>query len=322
MGDRRWLAMKAPSKLGGMGLNELEYRQLQIALARTSGALTFLQTQHQSAVSKLAASDNTVLQREFFPDVACGKLLVGVGFSHLRRRGTPMVRATETEGGYLISGRVPWITGYGLFDRFILGATLADGRELYGVLPFTDTVLQSDGEVTYSQPMPLLAAAATNTVSAQIDRWYLPRDRVVSINSAGAIHHSSKKNILNHGFYAIGCAWAGLDLLQNAAADRQLEFLHEAWQNLSSEVRTIEAQAIEAISSVEIDYLKKLNIRAEAIALAQRCSSAAVVASSGAANYLHSSAGRVYREALLFSVSGQTIDVMQVSLNLLTEHRI
>ena len=316
MGDRSWLAMKAPVELGGMGLKESEYRRLQISLARTSGALTFLQTQHQSAVSKLAQSKNKSLHTEFFPGVAQGKTLIGVGFSHLRRPGRPMMRATETEGGHLISGKVPWITGYGYFDWFILGATLEDGRELYGVLPFQNKV--DRGSITCSKPMELLAAAATNTVSATIDRWYLKSDRLVNINPPGAIHQSSKKNILNHGFYALGCAYGGLDILQRVAKSKQLEFLHSSWQTLHKEVKHKEQQAVDFISNSQITYAEKLELRTATINLAQRCSLAAVVASSGAANYLHSSAGRIYREALLFSVSGQTTDVMESSLKRLT----
>ena len=314
MGDRSWLALKAPSELGGMGFDEPTYRRLQISLARISGALTFLQTQHQSAVSKLASSENKALHSEFFPDVACGNPLVGVGFSHLRRRGIPMVQATETERGYLISGKVPWITGYGFFSYFILGATLADGKELYGILPLQNMMQTSGGKIVFSPPMQLLAAAATNTVSAQIDRWYLSSDRVVSINPAGTIHQTSKKNILNHGFYALGCAYAGLDLLQNIAASKQLEFLHSSWQSLQREAEVLKEQAIASVSNFELAYEQKLQLRSETINLAQRSSLAAVTASSGAANYLYSSAGRVYREALLFSVSGQTIDVMRSSL--------
>ena len=316
MGDRSWLAMKAPVELGGMGLKESEYRRLQISLARTSAALTFLQTQHQSAVSKLAASENKSLQAEFFPNVAQGKTLVGVGFSHLRRPGKPMVRASKTEGGYLISGKVPWITGYGYFDWFVLGATLDDGRELYGVLPLQNKVER--GSITCSPPMELLAAAATNTVSATIDKWYLSSDRLVNINPPGAIHQSSRNNILNHGFYALGCAYGGLDILQRVAKSKQLEFLHSSWQTLYKEVEKKEQQAVDFVSNSKITYAEKLELRTAAIDLAQRCSLAAVVASSGAANYLHSSAGRIYREALLFSVSGQTTDVMESSLKRLT----
>jgi hypothetical protein len=69
-----------------------------------------------------------------------------------------------------------------------------------------------------------------------------------------------------------------------------------------------------AISSVDSTYEDKLQLRSWAINLAGHCSQAAVIASSGAANYQDHIAGRVYREALLFSVSGQTRDVMAASL--------
>lgn len=320
MGDRSWLAWKIPRELGGMGLNETEYHSLQVSLARTSGALTFLQTQHQSAVGKLAQSSNKSLKKEFFPGVAQGKSLIGVGFSHLRRRGTPMVRATKTTGGYLLSGKVPWITGYGFFDQFILGATLPDGRELYGILPLENVVQKLGGEINFSQPMALLAVAATNTVSAEIHRWYLANHRLVSLNPPGTINYSSKQKILNHGFFALGCGYGGLDILEQIANTKQLEFLHSSWYALHQEVKGKEQQAIAFLTDKEINYDQKLQLRAETINLAQRCSLAAVIASSGAANYLHSSAGRVYREALLFTVAGQTTDVMEASIqNLLSK---
>jgi len=322
MGDCNWLALKAPQDLGGIDISEAEYRLLQISLARTSGALTFLQTQHQSAVSKLAKSQNESLRSLFFPGVARGKPLVGVGFSHLRRRGQAMVKATELEnGGYSISGSVPWITGYGFFDWFILGATLEDGRELYGLLPLKNTV-QSGGKISCSQPMQLLAVTATNTVSAEIDRWYLPAEDIVSINSPGSIHESSRKNILNHGFYALGCAYAGLDILENVAQKKQLDFLQSSAESLKQKIKAKEQEAIDFIANQQITYAQKLQLRVDAIDLAQRASLAAVVASSGAANYIHSSAGRVYREALLFSVSGQTSDVMAASINNLLAKKI
>ena len=314
MGDRSWLGLKAPLELGGTGLSEAEYRRLQISMARASGALTFLQTQHQSAVAKLAHSDDRVLHREFFPYVVKGDRLVGVGFSHLRRSGTPIMQAQEKGTGYLLTGKVPWVTGYNIFSHFILGATLADGKELYAVLPLQNEVQSSGGKITVDRPMELIAVTATNTVSVNFDSWLLAGDRVVTINPAGAIHASSRRNILNHGFFALGCAYAGLDILQSVAEKKQLEFLSEPWQTLFEEVARQTELAIAAISDRHTTYQQKLRLRVKAIALAQRCSQAAVIASSGAANYLDSSAGRVYREALLFTVSGQTSDVMVASI--------
>jgi alkylation response protein AidB-like acyl-CoA dehydrogenase len=314
MSDRCLLALKVPLEWGGSGLPELDYHLLQIKLARVSGALTFLQTQHQSAAVMLSKSQNTWWQREFLPQMATGKVLVGVGFSHLRRRGIPMVSAEATKTGYRITGEVPWITGYDFFAHFILGATLADGRELYAMLPLQNQVQDQGGSITLSQPMKLMAIAATNTVSAKINRWDLDSTQVVGIKPSGSIHQSSRRNILNHAWYAIGCAYAGLDILLALAGEKQLDFLSQSWQSLHWEVEQFQKQAVDLTSNNTASYEQKLQLRGDVINLAQRCSQAAIIASSGAANYFSSSAARVYREALLFSVSGQTIDVMEASI--------
>jgi alkylation response protein AidB-like acyl-CoA dehydrogenase len=57
-----------------------------------------------------------------------------------------------------------------------------------------------------------------------------------------------------------------------------------------------------------------LHWRGRAINLALQCAQGAVIASGGAANIIDHPAGRVYREALQFSVSGQTGAVMENSL--------
>lgn len=321
MSDRSLLALKVPLKLGGRSLSQLDYCLLQVELARVSGALTFLQTQHQSAVGMLSKSSNISLQQEYLPHAATGKPLIGVGFSHLRRRGKPMVSVKEVDTGYEISGEVPWITGYSFFNNFILGATLPDGRELYGMLPFQNQIQETGGNIAFSQPMELMAIASTNTVSAKINCWYLDKTQVVSIKPPRSIHKSSRDNILNHGWYALGCTYAGLDILSASAQKKQLDFLQESWQSLNLEVEQCKENAVNLATDNTAPYDQKLQLRATAINLAQRCSQAAVIASSGAANYLDSNAARVYREALLFSVSGQTTDVMETSIKQIISNR-
>ena len=313
MGDRSLLALKVPTNWGGAGFKARDYHRFQMLMARYSGALAFLQTQHQSAGSMLAASNNSELKQSYLPQMSTGKILVGVGFSQLRRPGKPMVKAEAVEGGYLLSGKVPWITGFGFFDRFIIGATLADGREIYGLLPLREE--DTKGLINFSYPMELIAMNSTNTVSANLDRWFLDNSLVVAIKPAGSIHENSKKNILHHGFYALGCAQAGLDILLNSYQKKQLAFLQESYQILQAELDDCRQEMLTAIDNYS--YEKKLQLRASAINLAGRCSQAAVIASSGAANERDRPAGRVYREALLFSVSGQTSAVMEESLRLL-----
>ncbi len=310
MGAQSLLALKVAKSFGGAGFTEIDYHHFQMLMARYSGALAFLQTQHQSAGSMLAASHNQELKHRYLPHMSTGKILVGVGFSQLRRLGNPLMKARQVEGGYSLEGKVPWITGFGFFADFIIGATLPDGREIYGILPLKPQT--QAGSITFSSPLELIAMNSTNTVSAKIKQWFLANNQVVAINPVGSIHEKSKKNVLHHGFYALGCAQAGLDILQTTYQKKQLIFLQESYQLLQQELDDCRQAMFAAITNCP--YQEKLQLRGWAIQLAGRCTHAAVIATSGAANYQHNSAGRVYREALLFSVSGQTTAVMEESL--------
>jgi len=74
-------------------------------------------------------------------------------------------------------------------------------------------------------------------------------------------------------------------------------------------IQTTRAQRGEDIVTDE-----RLAVRAWAIDLAVRCAHAAVTASSGAANSLSHPAQRIYREALVYTVSAQTTPIMEATL--------
>lgn len=318
MGDRHLLALRIPKHWGGGDLSERDYHRFQTMAARYSGALAFLQTQHQSAASMLVASNKETLKQQFLPRMSRAEILVGVGFSQLRRRGEPPMKAKEVPGGYILDGEVPWITGFDFFDYFIIGAALPDGREVYAILPLQDTKQESGGTLNLSPTMDLVAMISTNTVSATLKGWFLKNDLVLYVKPAGSIHKNSNKNILHHGFFALGCAQAGLDILETVCSKKGLPFLQQAFQSLSQELSSCHRKMFEALSSESVFFEQKLQLRAWAISLAGRCSQAAVAVSSGAANYAEHPAGRVYRESLLFTVSGQTTAVMEATVEQLT----
>ena len=82
---RELMALRRPSEYGGPALSEGMFREFQERVARYSGSLAFLQTQHQSAGSMIAKSDNEKLKRATLPLMADGRRLIGIGFSQLRR---------------------------------------------------------------------------------------------------------------------------------------------------------------------------------------------------------------------------------------------
>lgn len=312
MGDRSLLALRIPTQWGGRGLDELTYRHFQMLITRYSGVLAFLQTQHQSAGSQLAKSPNESLKKTYLPTLGTGENLIGVGYSHLRRRDHPPLKAIPQKEGYLLTGTVPWITGGNLFNWVIVGAVLPSEEALYSLIPFQDTEQQSGGTIRFSSPMALAAMQTSNTVSATLNHWLISPEQVVNILPLSQLEQKDHQTVLHHGFYALGCAQASLDIVQTLSDRPNRSFLKDTYLSLHSDVQSCCQQMLSADSS--ISYEQRLSLRTHAIGLAGRCSQAAVIAASGAANSLNHPAQRVYREALMFSVFGQTIDVMKGTL--------
>lgn len=311
LGRQNWLALRVNQSWGGADIGDRGFQQFQELLARYSGALAFLQAQHQSAGALLNHSANLALKQQYLPGMATGGKAIGVGFSHLRRSGEPPVKAVPHEGGYLIDGTIPWITGCGVFQAFIGAAVLPDQQAVYGVFPFVDTQQSTGGTLVVGEPMPLAALTATSTVAVTLKGWFLPEAQVAAVKPANAIHKSDVLNVLQHSFFALGCAQAGLDVVHQTAQRRSQPFLQNAYTVLAEELQNCR-QLIYAAESHTFE--SRLQLRAWAIDLAVRCAHAAVVVSAGAANAMSHPAQRIFREAMVFSVTGQTSAVMEVTL--------
>lgn len=315
LGKLGLLGLQVPLSWGGLAASAETYYNFQQLVARYSGALAFVQTQHQSAVGMLVQSQNQSLQQEYLPYLSNGKILLGVGFSHLRRKGEVVVKAIAVDGGYRLNGNVPWITGFDIFSEFIVAANLSDNRAVFGLVPFVNSD-RNAGSITFSDVLPLAAMTSTNTVTATLKNWFLPKNCLVSIKPPGWIYDNDSQNVLKATALALGCANASLDILQTAYSTKQLAFIKYAFSSLQNEVNSCRT----AIDNAQHESFEtKLKLRAWAIDLAVRCAHCAIAVSSGAANYTHHPAQRIYREALVYSVSGQTIDLMAATLNRLID---
>ncbi len=309
------MALRRPKEYGGPDIGEAAFREYQEAVARYSGSFAFLQTQHQSAVSMIAKSENKELKDDYLPKMADGERLVGIGFSQLRRPGEPIMKAEKVDGGYVLNGHVPWVTGWSFYPEFLIGASLPDGQAVFGVVPMVHTEKEG-GKITVSEPMRLAAMESPMTVTADLTNWHMPDRLVAFVKPAGWIQNNDLINIALQGHFALGCARGGLDILEAAALKKKLPFLHSAYEKLAMELEECrEATTTAQATADEETTVERLKIRAWAIDLAVRCAHAAIAASSGAANSIHHPAQRVYREALVFTVSAQTTPIMEATLD-------
>lgn len=187
--DSSFLRLKIDTKWQGLAMSNLDFYSWQIMIAKYSGAFAFLQTQHQSAIAFLNSSDNEILKEKYLTQIGKENYFYGVGFSHLRRKEKPLVSATVTEKGYELNGFIPWITGYDIFSHFIIGATLPDGQELYGIIPFQN----QNSYLELSQPLQLCAMTSTNTVTGKLNNYLLRKEDIVTIKPRNNIHLKIKK---------------------------------------------------------------------------------------------------------------------------------
>jgi hypothetical protein len=307
------MALKRPAEHGGPAISEADFRTYQEEVARASGSFAFLQTQHQSAVNMIAKQASEEIKAEYLPQMH-GPKTVGIGFSQLRRTGDPICKAVETDSGYILNGEVPWITGLGFFDEYLIGSVLPDGRAVFGFMPFANV----EGQMM-SEPMRLAAMETCQTVTARLTDYHLSNDQVAFINDKDWMRKNDAFNIVVQGHFAVGCALAGADIVQDVANKKGFNFLHETAKKLYAEIEECRTALVAHQKDFAEDTAPlRLEKRAWAIDLMMRCAHAGVVASSGAANYHTHPAQRVLREAIVFSVSAQTGPIMEATLSRLT----
>ena len=317
LGDRNLLALRLPESKGGMGWNEQTTSQFQILIASYSGALAFLATQHQSALRMIERSNNEALKTQRLPDLIRGTIGVGVGFSQLRRTGRPLMTAKPIEAGYLLSGTVPWVTGFGCFEGFICGALLPTNEILMGWVPLRPT--NDPPRYRISKPMALTAMASTQTVEVTLNDWPMDMTHVVAVHEADWLRQKDLGNTLHHGFYALGSAKGALRLLE----EYQNKFalgpeIREAIAALNQHYQRCESRMFELLPRRRSCPEKCLAAKAEVIHLAGRCAQAAIAMVGGRANRLDHPAQRIYREVLAFTVFGQTPQSQEATLSALS----
>lgn len=289
MGDRGWLGLSLPTTAEEPALSRQEVWQAQAAIAGASGALAFLQTQHQSAAALLAKYGSSDRPSS---NLRCGQPTVGIGFSHLRRSPSPL-QAHWQGDQIILTGQLPWLTGWGFFDEFLIAAPLPDGQTLFCLIPASAPEWQIS-------PLALAAMGSTGTVAAQLD-IILSRDRLVTIQPATWIRDRDRQGVLSPTAFACGVARACLRLLPERDSDSQ--------NTLKSQLEQLEQAIAPALDKTE--PAEALNLRVQALNLMHRCAQAAVFSAAGAANSLQHPAQRLYREALAFSVLGLTTELQQ-----------
>lgn len=280
-----------------------QVREVHEQLAGASGALWFVLTQHRSPAEAARTSANDALRGRWAEGLVRGALLGAVAFAHLRRPGAPTVTATRDGAGWLVSGRLDWITSWGLADALLLMAETPDGEVVQMLLPASDRAgLSITGE------LPLAAMQGTSTVGAGLDAMSVDEAEVAYVLSKDEWLATDATRTANAPPAVFGLTRAALNALIGASQQRRWESasaLARQWQDRFVQLRERAYELVDDVPPGEA-VKERVAIRAEATKLAQDVTSALVTVQAGRAMLLSSPEQRWAREALFALVQAQT----------------
>jgi len=302
-----------PEAVGGLGCPPSILWHLALKLGEASGALAFLVSQHQTALSIILEHPNSSVAQAYFSDLMLGKTLIGVGFSHLRYNHVDL-KAHSLSQGYLLKGNIPWLSGFQHMTMVVVAAELPDEQTLFALLPLMNAQQSSGGILHLTLPLPLAAVPSTQTVQAEVIDWFVPPEDVVGIGDPNWIEQRDSQKLLRGSAAPLGCARASLQVLATFPQSAELyACLWDRWQFLYTTIQ-------QELGQLNPPYHAKL--RAKAVQLAVRAAQAAMITTGGSAVLLNHTVQRLYREAMLYMVTGLNNNLRDALLaELLVEER-
>ena len=322
------LGLAIPVMYGGLDARGAVQRHYTAILSSYCGVTTFIQAQHHGASRMIANGSNNLLKSTLLPALAAGKRMCAISFAHLRRPGPPVLRAAVSADGCRLSGVAPWVTGWGLMDQVVFGATLPDESFIYVWSPadrnqyptLFDEGAPTDGNwgaMRATPPIPLCTMNASATVALELENWFVPHSHILSYSTRETMQRNDRNGVLGATAMPVGCAVAGVRLLcETADKKSSLSAIRRAANSFAAELDEVKNQIELWIDrSGEEDFFENaVRIRAWCIELALRTAHAAITAVSGSANALDHPAQRLIREAMFYTVQAQTREVMDATL--------
>lgn len=298
------------SEWGGQDWSEVDLLRGYLRLSEACLTTAFILTQRVGAVNRIEASNNDAVKAKLLPELIAGRTFATVGISHLttsrRHLATPVLRADQTAGGFVLDGYSPWVTGAAFAQQIVTGATLADGRQILVALP-TDLP-----GVTIPAAPQLVALSASHTGQVQCSQTQLTEDWLL----AGPVQEVMKQGLgartggLQTSALALGLSAAAISYLEREAAQRAdlnqfAAGLRDDWQTTCDAMLALASGSSPCTSE---------ELRTQANSLALRTTQAALAAAKGAGFVAGHPVGRWCREALFFLVWSCPQPVLQAHL--------
>jgi alkylation response protein AidB-like acyl-CoA dehydrogenase len=286
-----------PQELGGLEWSSADIVKGYIGLSSACLTSTFIVTQRVAALRRICLTQNTDLRDAILPGLMSGTESATVGISHLttsrQHVDRPVLRATATDGGFIVDGFSPWVTGGAGAAFLFLGAQMQSDEQILFVVP-------SDAPgITIDPGFDLVALTGSQTGAVKCENLFVTHDQIVGgpaknvLATMGVATGSYQTSAL-----AIGLSKSAITFLEKEA--KQRPELVENFDALSEQFNELQDRVLKLASGIEV--CTREDLRSDANSLALRSTQSALVAAKGAGFVAGHPVGRWCKEAMFFLV--------------------
>lgn len=324
-----------PVDFGGSDAPAPVIREATELIAGACGTTWFCYAQHRSPTAAVLRSENGRLREKWLRPMVSGEAIAGIAFAHLRR---PKQRFWIRDDGdsFILDGALDWVTTWPLAN-VVLVEGYAKGRdgeqrdEIVSVLieppkvDLTKSNLTDREDIQAGPSLALAAMGGTQTWPVAFRGFRVGAGQVVSRKPAGQWLSENAVVSADANPASFGIARAAINEMASLGVATSQPSVVDAARELAAELVALRERAYaeadaaasdpeRAVASIE----DRTILRAAALNLNLRATSAVVAASGGAAMMLSSNAQRRAREALFLLVQGQTAGLRTASIGHLT----
>ncbi|NMO88202.1 acyl-CoA dehydrogenase family protein [Actinomycetospora sp. TBRC 11914] len=304
-------SVAAPVADGGLGHDERTLAEVEEVLAGADAATWFVMTQHWSPQGLTAGSSYPAAD-EYRRALAHGDELGGIAIAHVRRPGTPAVRAEpDGHGGWRFRGRAEWCTGWGLVDLVLIAAISDDDRVVFALLPAHER-----RGLRASAPYALAVMGGTRTVGLEFSDMPVAGSEVAAIVDREEWRRRDGDTVVDTKPATMGLLRRVIDETVRTGHERDRPAALEEAQALAALACPLRERAYELRFSPDRRRFveERLSLRGRIAELMVRAAAGLVAARGGSAMYASSPEQRWHREAMFHLVQAQTEDVRAAQL--------
>lgn len=204
-----------PAEAGGWATDAATGLAVIETLAGACLTTTFVWLQHHSALQAAANSATPGLREAWLEAMCRGKSRAGIAIAGIRPSAVA-VSAQGVDGGWLVNGDVPWVTGWGLIDVIHTAAVNPDGDVVWALV---DAV---ESPTLTCQRLRLVAVNASATMTVRFRDHFVPAERVTGIDSAHDWATPEARRLRTNGSLALGLIARCCRLLGPSPFDEEL----------------------------------------------------------------------------------------------------